>query len=83
LLLYRANIEQGLIDTNNKGFGLQNSRTVRYVLIIQTYTGDLEQGAENTLIPNTHKVSIYYETFNAVQALLIGRSGIMGLGITL
>jgi len=63
-------IEQGLKGNYKQGTGLWNSRTVRDILTNRTYTGDLEQGTEKTLIPNTHKAIIDSETFHAVQTLL-------------
>jgi len=69
-------IEQGIKGNYNQGTGLWNSRTVRDILTNRTYTGDLEQGTEKTLIPNTHKAIIDYETFNAVQALLTANNDV-------
>lgn len=60
-------ITNGLQGNFEQGDGLWNSRSVKYILMNRTYTGDLQQGKEAVVVTNTHEALVSRESFLEIQ----------------
>ena len=59
----------GLSGDYNFGDGSWNTRSVKYILINRTYTGDLQQGKDNHIVENTHEPLVDKAVFEQTQKL--------------
>lgn len=60
-------LSNGLQGNYDGGDTTWNSRSVKYILMNRTYTGDLEQGKEKYIVENTHEPLVSREIFFKVQ----------------
>ena len=58
---------KGLQGNYNNGSGIWNTRSVKYILTNQTYTGVLVQGKEKRVVKGTHEPLVDINTFERIQ----------------